>query len=116
MGLGEDTMVSSAKNAAHNDLKALAPPSGLTQELFEAFITGILKQMPLITEIDDAASRGLTDSQANEFLLEKLGTDSSNAVAPIWRVLKAWLLYFFPETYRTEMGEEVLVKGQELSN
>jgi hypothetical protein len=32
-----------------------------------------------------------------------------------WRVLKLWLVHFFPQTYRLETGQEVLIKGKELS-
>lgn len=109
------TMISSAREAAEHDLAALAPPSGLTQELFGAYMAGILKQMPLIAKIDELASSGLTDAQAYEFLSEKLGADPSYPLEQTWRILKAWLIHFFPQTYRLETGQELLVKGKELS-
>ena len=86
----------------------------LTQELFEAYIAGILKQMPLMAEIDTLASSGFTDTHALEFLNEKLGSGSAYAVDHTWRTLKAWLIHFSSETYRLETGQEVLVKGREL--
>ena len=49
-GGGADTMVSSAYTAAQDDLKALSPPQGLTEELFTAYIAGILRQMPLLAD------------------------------------------------------------------
>lgn len=113
-GGGTGTMVSSAREAAQHDLTALAPPHGLSEELFEAYIAGILKQMPLMAEIDRLASTGLTDSQACAFLAERLGSDASYPANQAWRVLKAWLVHFFPETYRFETGQEVLVKGKKL--
>jgi len=113
-GGGTDTMVSSAREAAQHDLAALAPPHGLTQKLFEAYIAGILRQMPLMAEIDRLASSGLTDTQAHAFLTEKRETDSSYPTDQAWRVLKAWLIHFFPNTYRLETGQEVLVKGKQL--
>ena len=113
-GGGTGTMVSSAREAAQHDLTALAPPHGLSQQLFEAYIAGILKQMPLMAEIDRFASTGLTDSQAHTFIGERLGADALNPTDQSWRVLKAWLVHFFPETYRLETGQEVLVKGKEL--
>lgn len=114
-GGGTGTMVSSAREAAQHDLTALAPPHGLSEALFSAYIAGILRQMPLMAEIDQFASQGLTDSQAHTFLSERLGTDPSYPVEQRWRVLKAWLTYFFPETYRLETGQEVLVRGKRLS-
>ena len=41
-GGGADTMVSSAYKAAQDDLEALSPPQGLTEELFTAYVAGIL--------------------------------------------------------------------------
>jgi hypothetical protein len=107
-------MVSSAREAAQNDLKALAPPPGLSQELFQAYIAGILRQMPLMAEIDQLASSGLTDGDAHSFLSTKMEATSELPIQQTWRVLKVWLVHFFPQTYRLEAGHEVLVKGQRL--
>ena len=114
-GRGADTMVSSAFEAAQEDLAALSPPQGLTQDLFTAYVVGILKQMPLLAEIDKLASTGLTDAKAHEFLAGSPGgTISEESHAQVWRVVKLWLVYFFPDSYRLETGQEVLVKGREL--
>lgn len=114
-GRGADTMVSSAFEAAQEDLAALSPPQGLTQELFTAYIAGILKHMPLLVEIDGLASNSLTDTKAREFLAERLsGTEQGHDYDQVWRVVKQWLIYFFPESYRVETGQEVVVKGREL--
>jgi hypothetical protein len=32
-----------------------------------------------------------------------------------WRILKQWMMHFFPEQYRIEVGQEILVKGRTLS-
>ncbi len=114
-GAGADRMVSSAHEAAKKDLGALRPPSGLTQQLFEAYIAGILKLMPLMVEIDKLAASGLTDAQALAFLTEKLPPSQDMTHLQVWRVLKLWLMHFFPNSYRLEIGQEILVKGQELN-
>ena len=111
-GRGADTMVSSAFEAAQNDLAVLSPPPGLTQDLFTAYVSGILKQMPLLTQIDKLASTGLSDTKAQEFFAGQIGNDIDNE--QLWRVVKQWLVFFFPNTYRLETGEEVLVKGKQL--
>ena len=111
-GRGADTMVSSAFEAAQNDLAVLSPPPGLTQGLFTAYVSGILKQMPLLTQIDKLASTGLSDTKAQEFFTGQIGNDIDNE--QLWRVVKQWLVFFFPNTYRLETGEEVLVKGRQL--
>ena len=111
---GADTMVSSAFNAAQDDLEALSPPQGLTEELFTAYVAGILRQMPLLTELEKLAVTGLTDTKAHEFLSDHLSgqKEDMNEYGQIWRIAKLWLTYFFPEAYRLETGQEVLVKGR----
>ena len=112
-GRGADTMVSSAFKAAQNDLAVLSPPPGLTQDLFTAYVSGILRQMPLLTQIDKLASTGLSDTKAQEFFAGQIGDDSDTK--QLWRVVKEWLAFFFPDTYRLETAEQVLVKGRQLS-
>ena len=115
-GRGADTMVSSAFRAAQDDLAALSPPQGLSEDLFTAYVAGILRQMPLLTEIDKLASTGLTDTKAHEFLSDQLSvhTGGTNEYGQVWRIVKLWLIYFFPDSYRLETGQEVLVKGREI--
>ena len=114
-GRGNDTMVSSAFEAAQQDLAALGPPHGLSQELFTAYVAGILKQMPFLTEIDKLASTGLTDTYAHEFLAEHLDHIKSEAdQIQVWNVVKRWLIHFFPNSLRLESAQEVLVKGSKL--
>ena len=115
-GHGADTMVSSAFKAARDDLEALAPPLGLTKDLFTAYVAGILRQMPLLMEIDKLSSIGLTDTKAHEFLSDHLNfrIEGMKENDQIWRIVKRWLIYFFPESYRLETGQEVLVKGREI--
>lgn len=115
-GRGADTMVSSAFKAAQDDLAALSPPQGLTEDLFIAYMAGILRQMPLLAEIDQLALTGLTDTKAQELLSDHLsgGTGSMKDYSHIWRITKHWLVHFFPESYRLETGLEVLVKGREI--
>ena len=114
LGRGTGTMVSSALEAAQEDLTVLAPPKGLDQSLFTAYVSGILKQMPLLTEIDKLASAGLTDAKASEFLADRLSAESPRDYDQIWRVIKDWLVHFLPDTYIREAGQETLVKGRRL--
>lgn len=114
-GRGTDTMVSSAFEAAQADLAALSPPQGLTQHLFTAYVAGILRQMPLLNKIEKLAEAGLTDAKAYELLTEGgYGPDLEEDCAQAWRVIKAWLVYFFPSSFRLEVVQEVLVKAREL--
>ena len=115
-GRGADTMVSSAFKVAQDDLAALSPPQGLSDDLFTAYVAGILRQVPLLTEIDKLASTGLTDTKAQEFLCDRLsgGASGTNDYGQMWRIVKRWLVHFLPESYRLETGHEVLVKGREI--
>ena len=115
-GRGADTMVSSALAAAKDDLGALSPPQGLTRDLFTAYVAGILRQMPLLAEIDSRASAGLPDAIAQEFLSDQLGGGSEDASnhGQTWHLVKRWLVHFFPDVYRLESGPEVLIKGREI--
>lgn len=88
-GRGADTMVSSAFEAAHEDLAALSPPQGLTQDLFTVYVVGILKQMPLLAEIDKLVASGLTDTKAHEFLADSLGGVAEQDHAQAWRVVNS---------------------------
>ena len=116
-GRGADTMVSSAFKAAQNDLAALSPPLGLTEDLFTSYVAGILRQMPLFMEIDKLASTGLTDTRAQEVLSDRFSgrTRSMNDYGQIWHIAKLWIVHFCGESYRLEIGQEVLVKGREIS-
>lgn len=113
-GHGLNTMVSSARTAAQQDLEALDPPKGLNEALFNAFIAGILRQMPLMSEIDHLASMGLTDNQAEKFLKDKQKPKRTQSTTQAWRTIKSWLIHFYPATYRLETDQEVLVKGRSL--
>lgn len=111
-GMSADMMVTSAHEAAKKDLAVLSPPPDLSQPLFNKYVAGILLQMPLVTEIDQLSQRGITDTQACDFLIENLGNQLDPKPEVIWRVLKDWLVHFFPETYRREAPQETFVKGR----
>ena len=107
-----ETIISATRKTAQEDLSALSVPAGLTKNLFDSYIIGILKQMPLIAEIDALALSGLSDSQAQTFLEDRLGDSTPYSTDETWRILKDWLIYFLGQTYRLEVEQEVLVKGR----
>ena len=113
-GEGVDTMVRSARDGAEQDLIALAPPKGLSRDLFEMYITSILKRMPIVRDIDKLSSNGLNDSQARVFLTDTLGTDILYTHDEVWRIIKCWLIHFFPSDYRLETAQEALIKGKKI--
>ena len=112
-GAGAESFVSSAYEAAIHDLSVLAIPQGLNEALFRVFIEGILKQMPIFNEIDQLATAGITDSMAQELIRERLNVDNHTAEHN-WVVLKRWFREFFPDSYRLETGQDILIKGKVL--
>ena len=114
-GRGKDRIVSSAYEAAQGDLAVLSPPLGLPQELFVTYMASILRQMPLLTEIDKLAATGLTDTKAHEFLTCYLHLADKHDNERVWHVIKQWLVFFFPDTYRLEASQEVLIKGRQIT-
>ena len=109
-----DGIVASAVEAARLDLEALEIPRGLSHDHFELYVASVLRQMPLVAEIDRLAQRGLRDSDAEALLQNRgaLAPDASPSSA--WRITKEWLMHFFPRDYRLQVGQEVLVRGREI--
>lgn len=111
-GIGKDIILTSTYEKAQKDIAALSPPPGLSQDLFTIYVAGILRQMPLIVEIDKLAEAGLTDDKAHEFLAShRVGANDNTK---IWNVIKEWIRHFFPNSYRTESTQEVLIRGRQI--
>jgi hypothetical protein len=109
-------LVTTGVTAAQADLKALGPPPSLLRPTFNHFIAAALKQMFLVMEIDHRAATGITDEQAIALITEAVGTDNlPYPPADMWEVLKLWLAYFFPGTYRRTAQGEVFVRGRQIT-
>lgn len=113
-GTGDDIMVDTAYKAARRDLTVLAPPKGLTLPLFNNFVKGILRQMPLIYRLDRLSKIGLPDIEAINFLSDAFSEYRSVSPEVAWNTLKAWFMHFFPDEYRIESQQDVLVRGRSL--
>lgn len=108
-------LVASAVEAAKLDLVTLSPPAGLPRITFDLYVSAILKQMPLVMDIDRRTAAGLTDDEAAAVIAEAVSADEL-PYHPIfmWEVLKSWLSYFFPGTYRRTSQGEVFIRGREI--
>ena len=115
-GQAHGKMVTRALEAAQMDLAALGVPAGLPKGLFETYVVGILRYMTMFMEIDSLAARALPDNEAHRLLAIHLGGRSPHPPEEMWRIFKTWLTHFFPEEYRLEVGQEVLVKGRDVSH
>ena len=94
------------REAAVSDLRSLGPPAGLSKFLFEAYVAGIIRQMPLVRAIDDRAERGLSDTEGRRLLGDVVGESSTFGPEDTWEILKAWFTHFLKETYRVETRED----------
>ena len=115
-GRGKEAMVTTAYEAAKRDLAVLAPPKGLAQPLFKRFLKGILRQMPLIHHLDQLTKQGLTDHEAIAVLRESASESRPHHLDPerAWKIIKDWFICFFPNEYRIETGQEILVQGRRI--
>jgi hypothetical protein len=108
-------IVESSFMAAEADLNALGIEPGLSQQQFNQHIIAVLQQMPLVQEIDAAASGGITSQQATQLIEERTQGQTLPYPPPVmWEVLQTWLMYFFPRRYRTEAAAEVFRRGRVL--
>ena len=73
-----------------------------------------MKQMPLVMTIDDRASGGLSDTEAQTLLEDHLGAMAPSSPKETWEIFKSWLIHFLGSSYRVEAREDVLVRGQRL--
>ena len=115
-GQAQGSMVTRALEAAELDLAALGVPAGLPKRLFETYVAGILRYMTMFMKVDALAARALPDNEAHRLLEAQLGGSAPYPPEEMWRIFKAWLTHFFPEEYRLEVEQEVLVKGQDISH
>lgn len=108
-------MVASAVAAARSDIRALGIPEGLSREYFTASVVAMLRQMPLVTEIDALAQHGLSDAEAEAMLVNHQAVPDGGDSTTSWRIVKDWFMYFFPMEYMLQVGQQVLVRGREIT-
>ena len=110
--LDEGNMVSSAFDLAQRDLRTLGPPKGYSEEDFLCYVADRLQGLEVIRKVVAASGAGLSDVQAAEMIADYI--DASLAIDPddAWKNLKLWMMHFFPEVYRIEVGQEILVKSR----
>lgn len=108
-------MVQSAYDLACRDLVTLGPPSGFTEASFKAFVGKRLKNLDVIGKVNAASELGLTDAQAALMLFDYIDPSFEIDPGDVWKILKRWMMYFYPEDFRVEVGQEVLVKSRQIS-
>lgn len=110
--LNKGRMVSSAFELAQRDLKILGPPMGYSEAQFVRHVADRIQKLDVIQKIVSASSIGLPDAQAVDLVAEYMDTSFTIDRGDAWKTIKRWMMHFFPEDYRIEVGQEVLVKGR----
>ena len=107
-GGGTETIVVSAFDAAKSDLKYLSLPIGISNNLlFNSYVASVMKQTPLISELDKLSEEGLSDSKAYELLSQHVvDKDQSLDYTSLWTITKRWLTCFLPDMYRVESDQK----------
>jgi hypothetical protein len=114
--LDEAKMVRSAFEFAQRDLRTLGPPKGYSEEQFLEYVADRLQQLEVVQKVVSASSSGVSDSQAAELIADYIDVSSMIGPTDAWRILKQWMMHFFPEQYRIEVSQEVLVKSRTISS
>lgn len=109
----EDQMPASALASATSDLNALGVPPGLNQLGFETAVRASFKNTQIYFEMDRLSEKGLSDLAAHKLLMDQFGISPTN-VERRWQLLKRWLSGLFPNEFRVETNQEVLLKGKSL--
>ena len=107
----EDQMPSSALQSAKEDLEALSIPPGLNEVGFQQALATILRNTVIVQEIEQLSMLGLTDVAAHTLLQSLCGITEKEAPRR-WHVLKGWLSALYPDEYRVETNQEVLLRGR----
>lgn len=114
--LDEAKMVRSAFEFAQRDLRTLGPPKGYSEEQFLEYVAYRLQKLEAVQKVVSASSSGVSDTQAADLIAEYIDASSMIGPTDAWRILKRWMMHFFPEQYRIEVGQEILVRGRTLSS
>ena len=108
----EEQMPSSALGSAKSDLAALSLPPGLNRAGFEKAIRTAFRYSRIFQEVDQFAQDGLTDLAAYPLLVEKCGIEPAD-VPRRWQRIKRWLSELYPNEFRIEANQEILLKGKD---
>lgn len=114
--LDEAKMVRSAFEFAQRDLRTLGPPKGYSEEQFLEYVANRLQKLEVVQRVVSASSSGVSDAQAADLIAEYIDASSMIGPSDAWKILKRWMMHFFPEQYRIEVGQEILVKGRTISS
>lgn len=109
----EEQMPASAMRSAKDDLKVLAIPPSLNEVEFREALKTIFRNTLIFYEIKKLSNSGLTDAAAHS-LLQSLCAIPEKEAPRRWQLLKGWLGALYPDEYRVETNQEILMRGRTL--
>ncbi|WP_209599741.1 phospholipase D family protein [Ruegeria sp. HKCCSA071] len=112
--LDEAKMVRSAYEFAQRDLRTLGPPKGYSEQDFCRYVADRLHRLEVIQKVVSASNAGLSDIQAPDLIADYIDPAWAIDSGDVWKILKRWMMCFFPEEYRIEVQQEVLVKSRRI--
>ena len=109
----EEKLPNSAITSAKSDLAALSLPPGMNKAGFEKAIRIAIKHTRIFQEVDQLSREGLTDLSGHTLLVERCSIAPGD-VSRRWQMTKRWLCELYPEQFRVEANQEVLLKGRNI--
>lgn len=109
----EEQLPSSALGSAKSDLAALSLPPGMNQAGFEKALRMAFRRTQIFQEIDQLAGEGLSDGAAYPILVEQCRIAPAD-VPRRWQLIKRWISELYPNEFRVEANQEVLLRGKNL--
>lgn len=109
----EEKLPSSALASAKSDLAALSLPPGMNKAGFEKALRTAFRHTRIFQEVDKLSQEGLTDLAAHPLLIEQCSIAPGD-VSRRWQVAKRWLSELYPDEFRVEADQEVLLKGKNI--
>jgi len=107
----EEQLPTNALDSARSDLAALGLPPGLNQIEFEKAIQTSFRHTQIFQQMDQLSQQGVSDLAAYKVLVEECGISPGDAERR-WQLLKNWLSGLYPDEFRVEANQEVLLKGK----
>ena len=109
----EEQLPSSALASAKSDLATLSLPPGMNKTTFEKALRTSFRHTRIFQEVDQLSREGLTDLVALPLLVEQCSIAPADALRR-WQLTKRWLSELYPDEFRVEANQEVLLKGKNI--
>lgn len=107
----EEQLPGSALVSAKSDLAALGLPPGLNEPGFLKAIRTSFRHTQIFHQLDQPSQQGLSDLAGHQLLINECGIERRDA-GRRWQLLKNWLSGLYPNEFRVESDQEVLLKGK----